>query len=276
MTPGIDIAESGMELRDLQSDREFRERRLPARSEDRQFEALNKLARTFVAAPELVLQSLVEIAVEFCSADSAGISLEELEQHREPRFRWIAIAGSFQRYLDGTTPRYYSPCGTCLDTGRPQLYRVTKPYYDFLGVTADPITDGILIPWESGTSRGTLWAVAHGSREAFSWEDYRLLDALADFAAIVIRYQAQEEALRLQAREQASATRAHQLAHQINNPLQSLTNTLYLASHGGADTQSFISQAQQELQALSGLVRKILEEEAAAQDSSLHAIDSLG
>lgn len=254
----VDNDESGMKLRDLLSDTDFLHRDIPASGSDRRFEALHKLAQVFAASPEIVLQNLVDVAVEFCGADSAGISLEESDGQIEPRFRWIAIAGSFQRYLDGTTPRFYSPCGTCIDTGRPQLYRVTKPYYDFLGVVADPITDGILIPWISGTTRGTLWAVAHRSREAFTWDDYRLLSALADFAAVAIRHQHREEALRSQAGERASAARAHQLAHQINNPLQGLTNTLYLASEAGPHTQQFVAQAMEQLKDLSELVSRLL------------------
>lgn len=258
MAVQVDNAESGMELRDLLSDGEFLHREIASCRADRRFEALNKLARVFADLPDVVLQNLVDIAVEFCGADSAGISLEESHDGSGPSFRWIAIAGSFERYLHGTTPRFFSPCGTCLDSGRPQLYRVTKPYYDFLGVDADPITDGILIPWVSGTTRGTIWAVAHHSRENFCWDDYLLLNSLADFASIAIRHQRQEETLRNQTGEQASAARAHQLAHQINNPLQSLTNTLYLASQDGEQTKKFIAQASEQLKELSDLVSKLL------------------
>jgi hypothetical protein len=199
----------------------------------------------------------VDIAVEFCGAESAGISLEEVDEAGQLRFRWIAIAGSFSKYLNGTTPRNYSPCGTCLDSGRPQLYRVTKPYYDYLGVVARPITDGMLIPWSSDDVRGTIWAVAHKSRETFDLDDYRLLNSLADFASIAIRHQRRDELLQKQNEARASAARAHELAHQINNPLQSLTNALYLAGHGGA-TEDYLRIASQELSALSQLVQKLL------------------
>lgn len=141
---------------------------------------MQRLARVFTEKPGVVLQKLVDIAVEFCGADSAGISLEE---PTEKRFRWVAISGSFSQYLNGTTPRLFSPCGTCLSTGRPQHYRVTKPYYDFLGVVAEPITDGMLIPWVSDHSKGTIWAVSRGSPETFTPEDYKLLNTLADFCS---------------------------------------------------------------------------------------------
>jgi signal transduction histidine kinase len=97
------------------------------------------------------------------------------------------ISGTFSKYLNGTTRRFFSPCGTCLSSGRPQHYRVTKPYYDFLGVTADPITDGLLIPWTSDESRGTIWAVSHKSPTTFAPDDYKLLNILAEFVGISVR-----------------------------------------------------------------------------------------
>ena len=167
--------ESGMHLRDLLSDEDFVRR--PSRKRDFQqpFEALSRITSVFAERPDDVLQELVKIAVTCCGADSAGISLEEPDETGKPTFRWVAISGTFSKYLQGRTPRFFSPCGTCLDLGRPQLYQVTKPYYDFLGVTADPITEGMLIPWETEGIRGTIWAVVHEREGAFELQDYELL-----------------------------------------------------------------------------------------------------
>lgn len=254
----VETDESGMELRDLLEDGEFKERKRSIRTAEERSEALHRLAHVFAERPEDVPQKLVEIAVEFCGADSAGISQEGTSASGEPVFRWVAIAGSFAQYINGVTPRFFSPCGTCLDSGRPQLYRLTQPYYDFLGVTAEPITDGILIPWMSEQVRGTIWAVSHRSYEAFDLEDYKLLRSLADFALIALRHQYQEKELLRQAKDKASAARANKLAHRINNPLQSLTNALYLAGLDGPETQAYVRQATEELKSLSELVAKLL------------------
>jgi signal transduction histidine kinase len=195
------LIDSGMELQDLLTDQEFLERRDTSDRAQKRFEALQTLAHVFTEAPQVVLQKLVDIAVEFCGADSAGISLLEDDGQGAPKFRWVAIRGTFSRYLNGTTPRFFSPCGTCITSGRPQHYRVTKPYYDFLGVTAEPITDGILIPWSSDQSTGTIWAVSHGSRETFNSEDYKLLSALADFAGISVRLAERQQLLQQSHRE---------------------------------------------------------------------------
>jgi signal transduction histidine kinase len=185
-----------MELHDLLSDQKFINRADCSSRAEKRFEALQTLAHVFAESPQVVLQKLVTIAVEFCGADSAGISLEEPDQNGDLKFRWVAISGTFSQYVNGTTPRFFSPCGTCLSTGRPQHYRVTKPYYDFLGVVAEPITDGMLVPWTSDRNKGTIWAISHGSPETFNSEDYKLLRALADFASISVRLTEREQLLK--------------------------------------------------------------------------------
>ena len=177
--------ESGMELRDLLADAEFPLRKKRTRQESCAADAYRTVARVFADNPDIVLQHLVGAATAFCGADSAGISLEEGNE-KERRFRWIAISGSFASFLGGTTPRFFSPCGTTLDCGRAQLYRVGKTYYDYLGIKADPITDGILIPWQAAEVRGTIWVVSHRYREAFDIEDFKLIEGLADFASIAV------------------------------------------------------------------------------------------
>ena len=180
-------SDSGMHLRDLLDDAEFRNRPKQPREPNRTAIAFRHLLKLLAEDRESVLNELVNAAVRFCNAESAGISLEETETGT---FRWVAIAGTFEPYLGARTPRNHCPCGVCLDTGRPQLFRVTRPYYDFLGVTADPITDGILIPWSTEYFKGSLWCVSHSSAEAFDFDDYEFLRGLADFASIILRNQA--------------------------------------------------------------------------------------
>lgn len=255
---GRDTTDTGMELRDLLLDSEFISNRRNLERHRRPLGALKRVAQAFGDTPDAVLQELVNIAVEYCGADSAGISLEEPDEKGSPTFRWVAIAGSFTQYLNGRTPRFFSPCGTCLSTGRSQLYRVTKPYYDFLGVVAEPILDGLLIPWITDDHRGTIWAVAHGSRNTFDFEDYELLKSLADFVALAIHQQALADQKRLLDRIEISAQRADQMAHLINNPLQGLTNTLYLARQGGDESKQQLDSAYEQLMALSETVRRQL------------------
>ena len=54
----------------------------------------------------------------------------------------------------------------------------------------------MLIPWTSDQSRGTIWAVSHGSRETFTPDDFKLLSTLADFVSISVRLTEREQLLK--------------------------------------------------------------------------------
>ncbi len=59
-------------------------------------------------------------------------------------------------------------------------------------------------------------------------------------------------------RTKGVAEMAHKLAHRINNPLQSLTNTIFLARHGKDNVEEHLVQAEADLQRLSLQVAKLL------------------
>jgi hypothetical protein len=251
----IGPSDTGMALRDLVTDVGFSLRSKKQRNPNAESLALRHMYRLFDVELETILQELVNTAVELCGADSAGISLEEPETKT---FRWIVVAGTFAPYAGGRTARDYSPCGTCLDSGRAQLYQVTQPYYDQLGVTARPILDGILIPWSSKLLRGTLWCVSHASKEEFCMEDYEVLARLAEFSSLILEHQ-QEEKLALEdARWKSAADMADKLAHGINDPLQSLTNTIFLAKQGSEGSHAHLVQAESDLKRLSEQVAMLL------------------
>ncbi|HTZ60010.1 MAG TPA: GAF domain-containing protein [Acidobacteriaceae bacterium] len=255
MVPESAQLDSGMYLRDLHTDADFHRRNPKPHDSTQETMALRRLAKALDQSPDFVLQELVDTTLAVCEADSAGISLEEPETQT---FRWVAVAGSFAKYLNGRTQRNYSPCGTCLDSGRPQLYRLTKPYYDHLGVTAKPIRDGVLIPWASGSLKGTLWSVSHSADEAFDHEDFLFLTHLAEFASVILKYKHQQ--LRLRADEKASTVEqmANDMAHIINNPLQRLTNTIFLARRDQKNADRYLDQAEQDLIGLSNIVAAML------------------
>jgi nitrogen-specific signal transduction histidine kinase len=77
---------------------------------------------------------------------------------------------------------------------------------------------------------------------------------------MAFRQQRQQKQLMEQAERAAAASMANDLAHQINNPLQSLTNILYLASegHNGEAAKSVGDLASEDLQRLTVLVKEIL------------------
>jgi transcriptional regulator with GAF, ATPase, and Fis domain len=254
------LEDCGLEVIDLESYGAFAERRLHVRDVAMQMEGMRRLTRAFVENPDTILQQLVNAAVDLCGADSAGISMEQEQRTDDNFYHWVATAGRYSSFLNAILPRYPSACGICLERGRPQLFRVSQRFFDLMGVEAPTVTDGILLPWQADETRGTIWIMAHGREEAFDGSDCSMMQMLADFAAMAVRHQRQQHTLMEQASATAVGALANELAHQINNPLQSVTNILYLAAegNGAGDAKSLASDLSDHVQRLSMLVNKLL------------------
>ena len=138
---------------------------------------------------------------------------------------------------------------------------MSKEFFDILGVEAALVKDGILLPWHVEDMRGTIFIISHSRDEAFDREELHLMQVMANFADMGIRQQRQQERLLKQAQSDAAVAMANELAHEINNPLQSLTNTLFLAKQasGVGDEQSLALKMEGDLQRLSVLAKRLLE-----------------
>ena len=251
---------TGLEVEDLHQSSAFRDRRLHVRDPITQMKGMQRLTQAFLERPETLLQELVNIAVDLCGADSAGISIETGSQDDATFYRWVATAGGYSVFQDAFLPRSPSACGICLDRGEPQHFRVSQPFFDLMGISAPLVTDGLLLPWQTDGSRGTIWIMAHDRAEAFDLEDSRMMQVFSDFAAMAHRHGAQHRALVEHATTAAAAAMANHLAHEINNPLQSLTNLVYIAAEGpaGTDGRELAKQLSPDLRRLSRLVGELL------------------
>jgi hypothetical protein len=256
-----ELEEVGLEVTDLAGGAALSKRRLHSRNGSMQMEGLHRLAVAFVEQPESILQELVNAAVQLCGADSAGISIERADKTDQDYYRWIATAGEYSGFLDASLPKSPSACTVCLERGGPQLFRVNKRFFDILGVEASPVLDGILLPWEVEGTRGTIFIISHSRAEAFDSEDLHLMQILANFAAMGIRQQHQQIRLLAETRANAAVAMANDLAHQINNPLQGLTNQLFIAtqSEGVGDERSLALKLEDDFSRLSVLVKDLLE-----------------
>jgi hypothetical protein len=254
------LDEVGLEVTNAAGDDGFRERQFGEKSAAAQIEGVSRIAHAFVEEPDRLLQELVDTAVSLCNADSAGISIEQEGGTQAEFYRWIATAGEYSGFLDAILPQYPSACSVCLERGKPQRFRVGKRFFDLLGVTAPLVTDGILLPWQTEGSRGTIFVMAHGREEAFDYEDCRTMEILANFAAMAVKQRNQRRREVEEMGTAAAAAMANDLAHQINNPLQSLTNQLYLASEGylGTEVKAFGATAIPDLERLTSLVQRLL------------------
>ncbi len=256
----LTVEETGLDVLDLRNDAAFAARKLHTRDVGMQMEGLQRLSHALVEDPATILQELVQAAVELCGADSAGISIEKDGGSDQEFYRWVATAGDYSAFLDAVLPRYPSACGVCLARGHAQHFTVAKRFFDILGVEAPLVTDGILLPWKTEETRGTIFVMAHGRTEAFDENDVRLMNMLADFAAMGFRQQKQHARWIAQERAAAAAQMANELAHQINNPLQSMTNAAYILAKGCGEQEAQVlgQELSDDIRRLSGLVKKLL------------------
>jgi GAF domain-containing protein len=145
--------------------------------------ALDKLAGRLFGSEQELLDALVRAALELCDAGTAGFSmLYEDEQV----FRWDALAGALAAAKGGTTPRTWSPCGTTLDFGTPQLFSNPSRCFEYFNNPTHHIFEGLVVPVYVGEKPlGTLWVASHDDRK-FDKEDLRVLQSFADFCGTAI------------------------------------------------------------------------------------------
>lgn len=143
--------------------------------------ALVALAQAMAAAPRRILQTLSEITLDLCQAQTAGISLLEEDGSR---FRWPTIVGQWECFIGGGTPRDYGPCGTVLDRDCPLLCSHPERDFDYLIPVKPQIEEALLLPFYlEGKAVGTLWVIMHDTSRRFDAEDLRMLTSLATFTS---------------------------------------------------------------------------------------------
>ncbi len=150
-------------------------------------EALRSLARQLVHKPEKILQSLVEMAIELCDAETAGVSLIETQPEGEEVVRWVAMAGTLAAQVGGCTPRNNSPCGVCLEQGSPVLFSHPERYFTYFQAANIPFVEALVLPLIcEGQALGTIWIITHEEGRQFDGEDVRLMSGLADLTAVAL------------------------------------------------------------------------------------------
>jgi GAF domain-containing protein len=161
---------------DIRDELHTRARRSP--NYEQEGRAYGELATEMAENPRNLLQKLVEVAVDLCQADTAGVSLLEVDV-----FRWEAIAGVFETARGGTMPRNESPCGVCIDRDATQLMHLADRCFPAL--VAEPrFVEALLIPFHHEVKPiGTVWVVSHSLDRKFDREDERVVRVLSRFAS---------------------------------------------------------------------------------------------
>jgi signal transduction histidine kinase len=150
--------------------------------------ALQALASIMASEPNKLIDTLLRMALELCDAGSAGLSLLETLPNGEQIFRWTNLAGVLDRYVGGSTPRNFSPCGVTMDRNATQLFAYPELRFQYLDKVNVPLVETLVIPVYLGEDRpGTIWIVAHNDEVKFDSEDVRLMTGLAEFTSCALR-----------------------------------------------------------------------------------------
>lgn len=152
-----------------------------ARDYEGENRALVALADELGNHPRNLLQKLVEITLELCRADSAGVSIIESDGKS---FRWHACAGIYASNLDVLTNGASSPFAVVVARDEPVLFEDPASLFPLSAEIEPAIAEVLLIPFHDGRKPvGFVWVIAHSNERKFDSEDLRQMTSLSSFAS---------------------------------------------------------------------------------------------
>lgn len=158
-------------------------KQLKSEAEHQVLQSLGQLAKS----PQLILKHFAQIAKDSCQAGTAGISLIESTSNGEEVFRWAALSGTYEPFEGTTTPRHFSLCTLCLESGSAQLYAQPERHFTYLQTVTPAAVETLVLPLMlEERPFGTLWIVTHDPQRSFDREHVRVLTSLADSLAVAL------------------------------------------------------------------------------------------
>jgi two-component sensor histidine kinase len=185
---------------------------------DAEVAAIRRLADAMSSRPDDLFQLCAELGRRLCRADACGISVCERDENGQDVFRCIALTGEMTERLPRISPRYFSPCGICVDTQAPVLMRRPARVYKYLDVGV-PLHDLLLIPLTEPDSHllGTIWLISNDPSRKFDAEDARTMQRIAVFTATALHNASELSAARQEAEMQRTLFK--ELDHRVRNTL---------------------------------------------------------
>lgn len=221
--------------------------------------AIQDLARHMADSPAEMLPRLVQLAMEICDADSAGVSVLE-----GAVFRWLGLKGKLSAFESATTPRDFSPCGVCIDYRAPILMERPERAYGWIADAKITVPEVLLVPLtiEGGELLGTLWVVAKDGSH-FDAGHARVVSELATFTGIALRMIQADARLKKALAEQETLTR--EMSHRITNLFAIFDGMIRMTSRSAQTKQDLAQTLSGRVSALANanaLVRRSLDPHA--------------
>ena len=150
-------------------------------------DALHHLARALTSADGAVLQTLADMALNLCGADSAGIGLLERGADGTTVLRWAALAGHGTALADTIATVEDSPSGIALELGAAQLFSFPQRHFARLERVISKAVEELVVPIPGEPEPwGTLWVISHDEHHRFDAEHRRILTSLANFTCAAL------------------------------------------------------------------------------------------
>jgi two-component sensor histidine kinase len=189
-------------------------------------DAFHDLAEIIMRSPSAAVRRFPEFAMRLCDAGSAGWS--RLRSNGPVRsFSWDSLAGIFAPYAGGTTPRAFSPCGLCLDSGKTMLVSRPARHFTYFEAVEEPVAEILIVPVydTDGVVLGTLW-VAHHDHKRFDAHDARAIEQLS--VQLVLALKLIDDAKAHDREIARNVALVRDADHRIKNTLQSVASLLNL------------------------------------------------
>jgi two-component sensor histidine kinase len=240
-----------------------------------ELEAYRELSSLMSPDPGLAIQRFLELAIELCpAAGSAGLSELGVGEDGAEIFTWTALAGAFQAYVGGTTPRDFSPCGLCLDHHHTILVERPARVFSYFAEAEPQIVEGLVVPLYDTGKRpiGTLWVASHDPAGRFDATDARVMEQLAVQLVLAIKLRRKARVLVLL--EQVVRDKdilVQEVHHRVKNTIQMTSALLHLQERGlaSSEARAALKEAQSRLLVLANVHEALVQPGADSDASSV-------
>ena len=246
-----DATPAALQPPDLLSDA-LLERPTRVRDQAAELRAFQDLSKLVVSNPSAAVQRFLDLAVDLCSAGSAGWSRLGRNATGEQVFWWDALAGQLGSHTGGTTPRNFSPCGLCLDAGKTVLVARPARVFTYFNDVDVAIVEALIVPVydTSGAALGTIWVVHHDTKR-FDANDAVVMEELA--VQLVLALKTINDARRHDEEIASKLALIKDTDHRVKNTIQSIASLLTLQARGckAPEARAALEEAKSRLEVFS-------------------------